>query len=75
MEEKSEQKLEFRNYEVPVEDKFLYERIRRTLLNTESPEQLKEIGLYLADLCTQRNAVIKGLIKDLTSPNNVVLKS
>jgi len=75
MEEKSKQKLEFRNYEVPVEDKFLYERIRRTLLNTESPEKLKEIGLYLADLCTQRNAVIKGLIKDLTSPNNVVLKS
>jgi hypothetical protein len=75
MEKEPVQKIEYRDYEVPVEDKFLFERLKRTIINTESPDQLKEIALYLADLATQRNAVIKGLIKDLISPNNIVLKS
>ena len=74
MEDKSS-KLEFLEYKIPLEDQFVFEKFRRRIDNCEDKAALKHVASYLAQLATQRNVIIKGLISELVSPDNIVLKS
>ena len=74
MEDKSS-KLEFLEYKIPLEDQFVFEKFRRSIDNCEDKDALKHVATYLAQLATQRNVIIKGLISELISPDNAVLKS
>ena len=74
MEDKSS-KLEFLEYKIPLEDQFVFEKFRRSIDNCEDKAALKHVATYFAQLATQRNVIIKGLISELVSPDNIVLKS
>ena len=74
MENKSS-KFEYLEYKVPLEDQFVFEKFRRGIQYCEDKEQLKHVATYLAQLATQRNVIIKGLINELVSPDKVVIKS
>ena len=74
MEDKSS-KLEYLEYKVPLEDQFVFEKFKRSIDNCEDKAALKHVATYLAQLATQRNVIIKGLISELVSPDNIVLKS
>jgi len=74
MEDKSS-KLEYLEYKVPLEDQFVFEKFKRSIDNCEDKDTLKYVATYLAQLATQRNVIIKGLISELVSPDNIVLKS
>ena len=68
-------KLEYLEYQISLEDQFLFERFKRTIEHCDDRESLKRIATYFAMVATQRNAIIKGLISELISPDNAVLKS
>lgn len=74
MENKSS-KFEYLEYKVPLEDQFVFEKFRRGIQHCEDKEQLRHVATYLAQLATQRNVIIKGLINELVSPDKVVIKS
>ena len=74
MEDKSS-KLEFLEYKIPLEDQFLFERIKRSISNSDDVDTIKTMAIYFAKVATERNAIIKGLISELISPDNIVLKS
>lgn len=51
--------------EPSMEDKFWEEKIKRTIDECDSVHTLKEIGKLLAQIATQRQGVIRGLVQDL----------
>ncbi len=73
--ENQSSKLEYLNYKIPLEDQFLFEKYRRSIENCDDVDALKNIALQFAFLSTQRNAIIKGLISELVSPDKIILKS
>ena len=73
--ENQSSKLEYLNYKIPLEDQFLFEKHRRRIENCDDVDVLKNIALQFAFLSTQRNAIIKGLISELVSPDKIILKS
>tara|TARA_R100000655_G_scaffold55687_1_gene93764 strand:- start:5870 stop:6139 length:270 start_codon:yes stop_codon:yes gene_type:complete len=75
MDENLQKKLEFLEYKIPMEDQFLFERIRRGVDNSNDVDTIKSMAIYFAKVATERNAIIKGLISELISPDNIVLKS
>ena len=75
MEKKSSGNLEYLEYKIPLEDQFVFEKFKRSIDNCEDKAALKQVATYLAQLATQRNVIIKGLISELVSPDNIVLKS
>tara|TARA_B100001250_G_scaffold83869_1_gene69224 strand:+ start:234 stop:461 length:228 start_codon:yes stop_codon:yes gene_type:complete len=75
MEESLQKKLEFLEYQIPIEDQFLFERIKRSISNSDDVDTIKKMAIYFAKVATERNAIIKGLISELISPDNIVLKS
>jgi len=75
MEESLQKKLEFLEYQIPIEDQFLFERIKRSISNSDDVDTIKSMAIYFAKVATERNAIIKGLISELISPDNIVLKS
>jgi len=75
MKKETSGKLEYLEYKISLEDQFLFEKFRRSIDNCEDKDALKHVATYLAKLATQRNAIIKGLISELISPDNAVLKS
>tara|TARA_B100000287_G_C20657190_1_gene788926 strand:+ start:1562 stop:1789 length:228 start_codon:yes stop_codon:yes gene_type:complete len=75
MEKETLGKLECLQYEISLEDRFLFERFRRTIEHCDDRDNLKHIATYFAKVATERNAIIKGLISELISPENTVLKS
>ena len=74
MEDKSS-KLEYLEYKIPLEDQFVFEKFKRSISNCEDKKALKQAAIYLAQLATQRNVIIKGLISELISPDKIILKS
>jgi hypothetical protein len=57
--------------EPSMEDKFWHEKIKRTIEDCNSVSTLKEIATLLAQIATQRQGVIRGLVQDMFIFNNV----
>jgi len=68
-------KLSELEFEVPLDDQFWFEKVRRSVENCSSLDEIKEMAIFLASIATKRNAIIKGLVKSLTSPNHQIIDS
>ncbi|MFZ9069203.1 MAG: hypothetical protein ACO23R_17670 [bacterium] len=54
-----------------IDDMFWEEKIKRTIQECNSVSTLKEMATLLARIATQRQGVIKGLVKDIKLFNGV----
>ena len=54
-----------------LDDLFWKERIQRAINETTSVSTLKQYATLLLELCTQRQGVIKGLVKELLTTKNL----
>lgn len=54
-----------------LDDLFWKERIQRAINETTSVDTLKQYTTLLLGLCTQRQGVIKGLVKELLTTKNL----
>jgi len=59
--------------EPSIDDLFWEEKIKRSIQECNSVGALKEIATLLARIATQRQAVIRGLVKDIHLFNNVLI--
>lgn len=59
--------------EPSIDDQFWEEKIKRTIQECNSVSTLKEIATLLARVATQRQGVIRGLVKDIHIFNNVLI--
>lgn len=59
--------------EPSIDDLFWEEKIKRTIQECNSVSTLKEIATLLARIATQRQGVIRGLVKDIHVFNNVLI--
>lgn len=57
--------------EPSLSDKFWLEQIKRSIQECNSVKDLKEMATLLAKIATQRQGVIKGLVKDMQLFNAV----
>ena len=60
--------------EPTLDDKFWLEKIKRTIDECNSVSTLKEIATLLAQVATNRQGVIRGLIQDMFIFNNVAVE-
>lgn len=56
-----------------MDDLFWEEKIKRSIQDCNSVSTLKEMATLLARIATQRQGVIRGLIKDVHIFNNVLI--
>ena len=54
-----------------LDDLFWKERIQRAINETTSVDTLKQYTTLLLGLCTQRQGVIKGLVKEVLTTKNL----
>lgn len=59
--------------EPSMDDLFWEEKIKRSIQDCNSVSTLKEMATLLARIATQRQGVIRGLIKDINVFNNVLI--
>lgn len=59
--------------EPSIDDLFWEEKIKRAIQDCNSVNALKEMATLLARIATQRQGVIKGLVKDIHLFNNVLI--
>ncbi len=59
--------------EPTLDDKFWLEKIKRSIQECDSVSTLKEMATLLAQIATQRNGVIRGLVQDMFIFNNVAI--
>ncbi len=59
--------------EPSIDDLFWEEKIKRSIQECNSVNALKEMATLLARIATQRQAVIRGLVKDIHLFNNVLI--
>jgi len=59
--------------EPSIDDLFWEEKIKRSIQECNSVSTLKEMATLLARIATQRQGIIKGLIKDINIFNNVLI--
>lgn len=59
--------------EPSLNDKFWEEKVKRSIQDSTSVKELREIATLLVTIATQRQGVIKGLVKDMHVFNNVVI--
>jgi hypothetical protein len=57
--------------EPSLDDKFWLEKIKRTIEECNSVSTLKEMATLLAQIATNRQGVIRGLIQDMFIFNNI----
>jgi hypothetical protein len=57
--------------EPTLDDKFWLEKIKRLIQDCDSVSTLKEMATLLAQIATNRQGVIRGLIQDMFIFNNV----
>lgn len=57
--------------EPTLDDKFWFEKIKRSIQDCNSVSVLKEMATLLAQIATQRQGVIRGLVQDMFIFNNV----
>jgi hypothetical protein len=61
--------------EPSIDDLFWEEKIKRSIQECNSVSALKEMATLLARIATQRQGIIKGLVKDIHIFNNVLIDS
>jgi hypothetical protein len=59
--------------EPTLDDKFWFEKIKRSIQECNSISTLKEMATLLAQIATQRQGVIRGLVQDMFIFNNVAI--
>ena len=59
--------------EPTLDDKFWLEKIKRSIQDCDSVSTLKEMATLLAQIATQRNGVIRGLVQDMFIFNKVAI--
>ena len=59
--------------EPSLNDRFWEEKVKRSIQDSTSVKELREIATLLVTIATQRQGVIKGLVKDIHVFNNVVV--
>jgi hypothetical protein len=57
--------------EPTLDDKFWLEKVKRSIQDCDSVSALKEMATLLAQIATQRQGVIRGLVQDMFIFNNV----
>lgn len=57
--------------EPSIDDMFWEEKIKRSIQECNSVSALKEMATLLAKIATQRQAVIRGLVKDIKIFNSI----
>ena len=57
--------------EPTLDDKFWLEKIKRSIQDCDSVSVLKEMATLLAQIATQRQGVIRGLVQDMFIFQNV----
>ena len=57
--------------EPSLSDKFWNEKVKRSIQECDSVSTLKEMAILLTQIATQRQAVIKGLVKELLTTKNL----
>jgi hypothetical protein len=57
--------------EPTLDDKFWLEKIKRSIQDCDSVSALKEMATLLAQIATNRQGVIRGLVQDMFIFNNV----
>jgi hypothetical protein len=57
--------------EPSLDDKFWFEKIKRTIKECNSVNDLKEMATLLAQIATNRQGVIRGLVQDMFIFNGV----
>jgi hypothetical protein len=59
--------------EPTIDDKFWLEKIKRSIQDCGSMGELKEMATLLAQIATNRQGVIRGLVQDMFIFNNVAI--
>lgn len=59
--------------EPTLDDKFWLEKIKRSIEECNSVSTLKEMATLLAQIATNRQGVIRGLVQDMFIFNNVAI--
>ena len=59
--------------EPSLSDKFWNEKVKRSIQECDSVSTLKEMATLLAQIATQRQAVIRALVKDLFAMKGVTV--
>jgi len=59
--------------EPTLDDQFWLEKVKRSIQECTSIKDVKEMATLLAKIATQRQGVIRGLVKDIHVFNNVVI--
>jgi hypothetical protein len=59
--------------EPSLNDKFWEEKVKRSIQDSTSVKELREIATLLVTIATQRQGVIKGLVKDMHVFNKVAV--
>jgi len=59
--------------EPTLDDKFWLEKIKRSIEECNSVSALKEMATLLAQIATNRQGVIRGLVQDMFIFNNVAI--
>ena len=60
--------------EPTLDDKFWLEKVKRSIQDCDSVSVLKEMATLLAQIATNRQGVIRGLIQDMFIFNNVAVE-
>ena len=59
--------------EPSLDDKFWEEKVKRSIQECKSMHELKEMAILLVRIATQRQGIIKGLVKDIKIFNGVTI--
>ena len=59
--------------EPSLDDKFWEEKVKRSIQECNSVSALKEMATLLARIATQRQGIIKGLVKDIKIFNGITI--
>ena len=60
--------------EPTLDDKFWLEKVKRSIQDCDSVSVLKEMATLLAQIATNRQGVIRGLVQDMFIFNNVAVE-
>lgn len=59
--------------EPTLDDKFWLEKVKRSIQDCDSVSALKEMATLLAQIATNRQGVIRGLVQDMFVFNNIAI--
>ena len=59
--------------EPTLDDRFWQEKMKRAISEMTSVSELREVAIMLTELCTKRQGVVRGLIKDMMVFSNLTV--